>query len=332
MSLTTDIPLAMRDGSSAPLEATTIELSSVDRCILCGSSENMVVLSGPDRMHHVPGEFTLVQCHVCRLVYQAPRPAQHTIDRLYPPSYEPFQALVAGDGDILSDIQRTATFVNALLPRGGTLLDVGCGVGDFLVAMRRLFPAWQVSGVEPSSTAAMQAQQRDPAVVHGTLEDIPDSLAPDVVTLWNVLEHLPDPLAALRAIEERLAPGGYLCLAVPVHDSWEARLFGKYWVGWELPRHFYIFDHATITRTLQEAGFTIARRACLSGTHYGVIRSVLLALEEWVASYAVRRLCGLVITSRLMKALLQPYMWLAERCLRGTVLTLAARRTRDLPA
>ncbi len=313
--------------SPSATQKASIELSNVASCSLCGSSQRIVVLRGPDRMHRLPGQFTLVQCMACKLVYQSPRPAEHAIDQLYPPAYEPFRSVVADDGYIPRDLRRTAEFVNSLAPGGGRLLDVGCGVGDFLVTIRRLFPAWHVSGVEPIHEAAAHARQRGLPVVTGTLDDVPDTGAPlSVITLWNVLEHLADPLAFLHAVKQRLAPDGILCLAVPVHDSWEARLFGKYWVGWELPRHFYIFDRTTLTHTLEAAGFTIMRRACISGTYYGIVRSSLLVVEEAIASFAMRRLCEHVLTSYTARLVFKPYIWLAEYLQRGTVLTVAARR------
>ena len=273
----------------------------------------------------------MVQCIGCKLVYQAPRPAPHTGRQLYPPSYEPFQATVADAGYIPRDLRRTAAFVNALRPEGGRLLDVGCGAGDFLVTMSRLYPPWQLAGIEASPQAADYARERGLSVAHTTLEDARETNAPvNVVTLWNVLEHLADPVAMLRRIEQWLAPGGFLCLAVPVHDSWAARVFGKYWAGWELPRHFYMFDQATIISTLDAGGFTVVRKACISGTYYGIVRSSLLALEGIAAPYALRRMFTQSITSKLGRAVLKPPIWLSESFQRGTVLTLAAQPKRDI--
>lgn len=312
---------------------STIELSDEVSCAICGSAEQEIVLVGPDRLHHLPGQFTLVRCTACGLIYQSPRVALDAMGALYPPSYEPFQSIVPDIGYIPRDIARTAAFVNALRPQGGRLLDVGCGAGDFLAAMRRLFPVWQIQGVEPNEQAAAQAIARGLAVRHGSLEDVPpDVTGLDVVTLWNVLEHLPDASAFLREVERRLAPDGVLCLAVPVNDSWEARIFGRYWVGWELPRHLYAFDRHSVVRLLEAAGFTVVQQSCLSGTYYGLVRSALLALEARIGSYAVRRIAERILFSQALRVAFKPYTLLAERAQRGTVLTLAARRVREVTA
>jgi len=309
----------------------SIVLSDTVRCNLCGCPDQAIVLRGPDRMHHLPGQFTLVRCTACGLIYQSPRVAPDAIGQLYPPGYEPFQSSVADEGYIPRDIVRTAAFVHQLRPVGGRLLDVGCGAGDFLVAMQRLFPTWQLQGVEPNQAAAARAAGRGLDVLPGSLEDLPGGVPqPDVVTLWNVLEHLADPLAFLHEIERRLAPGGALCLAVPVNDSWEARIFGRYWVGWELPRHLYAFDQRSIKRLLDAAGFTIVQQDCLSGVYHGLVRSIMLALESRIRSYTLLRISERVLVSQALRAVFKPYMLLAERARRGTVLTLAARRTREV--
>lgn len=313
-----------------PPAPPALALTEYVRCALCGSAEQRVVLVGPDRLHHLPGLFTLVRCAACGLIYQSPRVASEAIGLLYPPSYEPFQPIVAAEGYIPRDIARTAAFVNALQPAGGRLLDVGCGAGDFLMAMRRLFPAWRLQGVEPNAAAVARANERGLAVRLGSLEDMPLDQPLDVVTLWNVLEHLPDALDVLRQVERRIAPGGMLCLAVPVNDSWEARIFGPYWVGWELPRHLYAFDRQSVTRLLATAGFTVVQQACLSGVYYGLVRSMMLALEAHVSSYALLRIAEHVLLSRPLRAIFKPYTLLAERARRGTVLTLAARRTSEV--
>lgn len=331
MSLRNDVSRPRLPAAIAPASVPSIELRIVERCPVCGVRERKMIRRGPDRMHHLPGEFTLVQCAGCGLVYQSPRPAPHALDRLYPDSYEPFQPLVAEAGYIPRDLRRTAEFVNALRPGGGRLLDIGCGVGDFLLTMRRLFPAWQLAGIEPSAHAAAFARGRGLDVRTGTFDNLSsEDTGLDVITLWNVLEHLPDPLACLRDVDRRLAPGGLLCLAIPVRDSWEARIFGGYWVGWELPRHFYLFDRRTIARTLAAAGLCVVREACVGGTAYGVTRSADLLLEDRVRAYGPRRIAERSLRSVPLRALIKLYSLLAERARRGTVLTIAARRADEV--
>ena len=94
---------------------------------------------------------------------------------------------------------------------------------------------------------------------HATLEDAgipPHSV--DLVTLWEVLEHLPDPLATLRRISVILRPGGLLALSTPDAGSAVARALGGRWPGWsKIPEHLFFFDRATLRRLPTEAGFEI---------------------------------------------------------------------------
>ncbi len=69
----------------------------------------------------------------------------------------------------------------------------------------------------------------------------------DVVTMWHVLEHLPEPVAALERAAELLAPGGRLIVSVPNNDSWQARLGGDDWLHLDIPRHIYHFTPRSLT-------------------------------------------------------------------------------------
>jgi SAM-dependent methyltransferase len=76
-----------------------------------------------------------------------------------------------------------------------------------------------------------------------------------VVTMWHVLEHLSQPLLALQDVARVLTPNGVLVLACPMADSWEAAVFGRYWAGYDVPRHLYAFSRQTLPRLLAKAGF-----------------------------------------------------------------------------
>jgi SAM-dependent methyltransferase len=90
----------------------------------------------------------------------------------------------------------------------------------------------------------------------GTVPGLPlPSGSVGVVTLWHVLEHLSHPLAALRDIARVLRPDGVLILACPVVDSWEARLFGRYWAGYDVPRHLFVYSRRVLEWALGRAGF-----------------------------------------------------------------------------
>src|SRR5262249_56183832 len=139
----------------------------------------------------------------------------------------------------------------------GRSLDVGGGRGAFLDRMARR--GWQVLGIDFSETAVASVRENYnlPALV-GTLPH--PALGPssfDVVTMWQVVEHLHDPLHTLRHAREVLAPAGKLCVEVPALDSWAYRVFGPDWFGLELPRHLTHFTSDTLRAMLEKAGFAV---------------------------------------------------------------------------
>jgi len=138
----------------------------------------------------------------------------------------------------------------------GPVLDVGCDVGELLSALKAR--GVQATGIEVSPTAVERCRTRGLDVIHGTVEDVdlPDS-AYRTITLSHVLEHFPDPVAALKKLWRALEPGGRIVISVPNHQSLVARLFGAHWHGWDPPFHLTHFDPASLTAVLKTAGFRV---------------------------------------------------------------------------
>jgi len=139
------------------------------------------------------------------------------------------------------------------------LLDIGCGTGRFLRRMRS--EGWDVEGVEQDHRAAERARD----VVGVPVVDAafgPGMYARgsfDLVTMWNVLEHLPGPLESLREIARLLKPGGWLVVQVPNLNSTEVRLTREMASQLDLPRHFYHFEERTLSAMVSTAGFRLVR-------------------------------------------------------------------------
>ena len=141
----------------------------------------------------------------------------------------------------------------------GRVLDVGCATGEFLLlAMER---GWDAVGVDPSP-AREQALAAGVRLVGRTIEDAdvaPRSL--DLITFWDVLEHLPDPVASLRRAGQLLTPRGAITATVPNADSAVARLSGPRWFGYKTAgEHLQFFNATTIRRCFEVAGFSVAIR------------------------------------------------------------------------
>jgi SAM-dependent methyltransferase len=154
-------------------------------------------------------------------------------------------------------------FVAQALARG-RLLDVGCGGGLFLGMMRER--GYAVVGLDFSREAAAIAWKRQQApAVCGDLAHAPlraGSFAG--ITMFHVLEHVPDPRAYLAAARELLAPDGRLVVQVPNAASWQFRLLGRRWSGVDVPRHLFDFRGCDVERLLEDCGMEVVRRKYFS--------------------------------------------------------------------
>lgn len=148
----------------------------------------------------------------------------------------------------------------------GTLLDVGCSSGSFLARMNN--GHWKLFGIEMDSATAEKAKLSSGAEVF--VGDIMDAPFPansfDVITAFDVLEHMDRPREFLELILYWLRPGGIFYGRVPNIDSWEAKLFGTYWYGLELPRHLYHYSERSVERLVAEVGF---RKSSITATGAG---------------------------------------------------------------
>ncbi|MBL7951364.1 MAG: class I SAM-dependent methyltransferase [Flavobacteriales bacterium] len=137
----------------------------------------------------------------------------------------------------------------------GKVLDVGCGTGSFLAHL--MSRGYIVQGVEPDLKARENAIAELGVPVVPSLEQVPGLEQFQIVTLWHVLEHLPDLRSALKRIYAQLADQGVLVIAVPDRDSWDATHYGTFWAAWDVPRHFHHFRQQDVHALLREHGFEL---------------------------------------------------------------------------
>lgn len=221
-------------------------------CALCGARDEKVMFMARDLMF--PGRrqaWRTVRCRVCGLVYLNPRPAAIDRTALYGQGY-PFAA--GARAQPLEHYQPVFDHLAGLKP--GRLLDVGTGNSEFLPAMRSR--GWQVEGTEVD--ASLVGHFRDQHGINlflGNLEEADyDSEYFDVITIMGVVEHVADPGSFLDAAARMLKRDGILVLWM-FNRNVEARLLGRYWPGFDAPRHIYSYSRATATRLLESRGFEV---------------------------------------------------------------------------
>ena len=246
-----------------------VRLEEVD-CPMGCPRDDEVVLVGRDRLHDLPGEYTIVRCRRCDLMRTTPRPSADTIGFYYPDSYGPYATTRVQDDAAATQPARSGRFArlwpalfepktHALPPlEPGRALEVGCGSGSFLhsLALR----GWTVEGIEFSATAAKAARALGYPVHCGSLEEAPPPGGPlDLVVGWMVLEHLHEPIAALRKLASWSAPGAHLVASVPDAAAPEFRVFGEDWYALHLPAHLFHYTPRTLRALLAAGGWTVQR-------------------------------------------------------------------------
>lgn len=153
---------------------------------------------------------------------------------------------------------RATSELKELIPvhkRDGLLVDIGCGRGDFLVAMKRL--GWNVLGIESDPASSAIAQRRGLTVQRVPFEqaEIPEESV-DHITMNHVIEHFYDPIAVVKKCYRLLKTGGAVVLYAPNSQSLGRKRFGEHWLALDPPRHLYTWSRATIRTLLERGGFT----------------------------------------------------------------------------
>jgi len=141
-------------------------------------------------------------------------------------------------------LKKKVSLLNSFATSEKTLLDIGAGTGDFLATAKK--QNWKIAGVEPNSSARKKANEKG-IHLHSELKEFSESKF-EVITLWHVLEHLPDLESQIKTIVSLLAENGTLVIAVPNFNSYDAKHYGKFWAAFDVPRHLWHFSKKSIKK------------------------------------------------------------------------------------
>jgi len=228
------------------------------------------ILSGHDRLHDLPGEFTVVKCSTCGLLRTNPRPTAETIGFYYPDNYGPYIGTRV-EHKITSRFSGIKRFFRPLIkivfdPKDnalpsqppGRLLEVGCASGSFLHRMAS--SGWQVEGIEFSEKAAQAATLLGYKVHTGSLESAPAPANPmDLIVGWMVLEHLHNPIECLKKLNEWASKDAWLVLSLPNAAALEFQVFKDKWYALQLPTHLHHFTPLTLEKVLDAGGWSLMK-------------------------------------------------------------------------
>ncbi|MFK5983261.1 MAG: class I SAM-dependent methyltransferase [Flavobacteriaceae bacterium] len=141
-------------------------------------------------------------------------------------------------------LQKKVALINSLNNGSGTLLDIGAGTGDFLKQAQEA--NWKVSGVEPNEGAKKLAEEKG-INLQESINDL-NGKTFDVITMWHVLEHVPNLEETISTIEKLLNPGGTLIIAVPNYKSFDANHYKEHWAAYDVPRHLWHFSQTSMQK------------------------------------------------------------------------------------
>jgi 2-polyprenyl-3-methyl-5-hydroxy-6-metoxy-1,4-benzoquinol methylase len=144
-------------------------------------------------------------------------------------------------------LKNKLNLINSLQPSKGRILDIGAGTGEFLSVAQ--LNGWQTTGVEPSNKAKQIAINKGVSFVEA-LSQLEDRSF-DVITMWHVLEHVPDLDHQIKELKRLLKPTGSLIIAVPNFKSFDAQYYGKFWAAYDVPIHFWHFSKIAIQKLFQ---------------------------------------------------------------------------------
>jgi 2-polyprenyl-3-methyl-5-hydroxy-6-metoxy-1,4-benzoquinol methylase len=291
-------------------------------CSMCGRPTVLFAT------HDGSGEkkYSVCYCEVCQLGKTVPSPDDATLHELHSTQYyrngegvrfaTPLEWLVEG-------MRRWRIYRLSHVVRTGRALDIGCGSGRFLRALRH--SGWEVAGLELNDDTATAARTVHGLAVETALEVFADESF-DLITITHVLEHIRDPHQMLVDCVRLLKPGGVIAVAVPNIDSWQARLTRGGWFHLDLPRHLWHFSETWLSNSLKELGFERikVRRLDLAHNVFGWMQSLLNQmvlrynrLYSFLSSDDLEtdnrsHYCSLVVSLALMPLLLPASLLLAE--------------------
>lgn len=152
-------------------------------------------------------------------------------------------------------LKNKLNLINSLQLNRGRILDIGAGTGDFLSVAKN--DGWQTIGVEPSEKAKAIAKNKGVSFVEQTSELENNSF--DVISMWHVLEHVPDLDAQIKELKRLLKSTGTLIIAVPNFKSFDAIHYGKFWAAYDVPIHFWHFSKTAIKLLFEKEGMKLEK-------------------------------------------------------------------------
>ncbi len=150
-------------------------------------------------------------------------------------------------------LHKKVKLISKLNKAPGTILDIGAGTGDFLIRAKK--EGWIIFGSEPNTQAKKLANQKGLDLKSDTSKF--EDATFDVITMWHVLEHVPNLQDQIKEIKRLLKPNGYAVIAVPNFKSYDAQYYKSFWAAYDVPRHLWHFSKTAVQKLFEEQEITL---------------------------------------------------------------------------
>ncbi len=228
----------------------------INKCIVCDSLDIEMLFELKDYFY-TQEDFNIYRCKSCGFQLTNPQPIAAKIGEYY--KTDTYVSHSDTKKSVFFKLFHLVKYFNlkfkykliSKYSKKGTILDYGCGSGDFLRHFKNR--GWVVDGVEPDSKAKLMTSNKLNQTIHNAdaLNNFSNKCF-DVVTMWHVLEHIINIDTVLKQICQKIRDDGTLVIAVPNCDSYDAKYYGRYWAAYDVPRHLYHFNQSTLSQLLQK--------------------------------------------------------------------------------
>jgi SAM-dependent methyltransferase len=307
----------------------------MSHCPVC-QSESIETIYRKAHDYITGKKFQIIECNDCNIVYTSPQPKD--LSPYYPKKYRKYNFAIQKILEFL--YKRRAQRWSGRDASTGIVFEVGCGNGIMLQTLHKR--GWKVFGNERTLEAAQFVHQSFnlPIFVGET-----DSLSPipfvDMVILFQVLEHLHNPIRTLQQLNDLLKPNGKIIIAVPNFGGWQAKFGGERWFHLDVPRHLFHFSLPSLKVCLKKSGFEITNVNYISFEHdpYGWIQSTLNHLHK-KHNLLTRFLTGMDKpgTALLIQGILASFIGLASLPIsiaswllgKGAIIEVTAKKSKEI--
>jgi 2-polyprenyl-3-methyl-5-hydroxy-6-metoxy-1,4-benzoquinol methylase len=233
----------------------------IQNCPVCASQNHEHFITCADHSFSQK-EFEIMRCSDCGFKFTNPRPDENSIGQFY--HFADYVSHTDSKKGLINylyhlvkkyALKQKLKLVKKHLGKEKTLLDYGCGSGDFLGYA--LGNGVNGFGVEQDDTTRQKAIEKHGAEIISPKEFSADQKRYEVITLWHVLEHLHHLNHDIEQLKNHLADNGRLIIAVPNPASYDATFYGRHWAAYDVPRHLYHFEKEVIKLLFEKHGFVV---------------------------------------------------------------------------